>query len=125
MTTAIGGLNSTGAEIVLRVSDTDDYHNGSLFGQTFAGRQRWADYATVTTDPTSFHTFWVSGTFAREYNNAAGGHPGGTGGSRWGTYIAAINVGGVPEPTTWAMLIIGFGLVGAQARRSRSGYATA
>ena len=79
----------------------------------------------MTTDPTGIHNFWVTGTFAREYNNAAGGHPGGTGGSRWGTFIANLNVGSVPEPTTWAMLIVGFGFVGAQARRKRTGFATA
>jgi PEP-CTERM motif len=28
-----------------------------------------------------------------------------------------VGVGGVPEPASWAMLIIGFGLVGATARR--------
>ncbi len=118
-TSASGQLISTGGEILLRVSDTDDYHNGSLFGQAAAGRQRWADYSTVTLDPTAAHNFWVSGTFAREYNNAAGGHPGGTGGSRWGTYIAAINAGSVPEPGSWAMMIAGFGLVGAISRRQR------
>lgn len=32
---------------------------------------------------------------------------------------------GVPEPTTWAMLIAGFGLVGAAARRRRSAVAAA
>ena len=31
----------------------------------------------------------------------------------------AIVVGGVPEPSVWAMLIAGFGLVGFQARRRR------
>lgn len=118
-TNALGQLVSTGNELVLRVSDTDDYHNGSLFGQTFAGRQRWADYSTVTLDPTSFHSFWISGTFAREYNLPQFGHPGGTGGSRWGTYIAQLNVGSVPEPQNWAMLIAGFGIVGAMARRQR------
>jgi hypothetical protein len=31
-----------------------------------------------------------------------------------------INIGGaVPEPSSWAMLIIGFGLVGATLRRRR------
>lgn len=118
-TNTLGQLVSTGDEIVLRVSDTDDYHNGSLYGQPAAGRQRWADYATVTLDPTSLHSFWISGTFAREYNLPAFGHPGGTGGSRWGTYIAELNVGGVPEPQSWAMLIIGFGLIGAASRRQR------
>ncbi len=118
-TNALGQLVAKGDEIVLRVSDTDDYHNGSLFGQPAAGRQRWADYSTVTLDPSASHNFWVSGTFAREYNLAAFGHPGGTGGSRWGTYIASIYAGTVPEPSSWAMLIAGFGLVGAMARRQR------
>jgi hypothetical protein len=31
-----------------------------------------------------------------------------------------VESGGVPEPTSWAMLIAGFGLVGATARRRRS-----
>lgn len=118
-TNAAGELIATGDEIVLRVSDTDDYHNGSLYGQVAAGRQRWADYSTVTLDPTSIHSFWISGTFAREYNLPEFGHPGGTGGSRWGTYIAELDVGSVPEPQSWAMMIAGFGLIGAATRRQR------
>lgn len=31
----------------------------------------------------------------------------------------------VPEPATWAMMIVGFGLVGSAARRRRTGYAAA
>lgn len=118
-TNAAGQLLATGDEIVLRVSDTDDYHNGSLYGQPAAGRQRWADYSTVTLDPMSIHSFWISGTFAREYNLGIFGHPGGTGGSRWGTYIAQLTLGSVPEPQNWAMLIAGFGLIGAMSRRQR------
>ena len=118
-TNALGQLVAKSGEIVLRVSDTNDYHNGSIFGQAAAGRQRWADYSTVTLDPTSIHSFWVAGSFAREYNLPQFGHPGGTGGSRWGTYIAEIDAGVVPEPANWAMLIAGFGLVGAMSRRSR------
>ena len=34
--------------------------------------------------------------------------------------IAYNNIGGVPEPTSWAMLITGFGVVGAAARRRRA-----
>lgn len=33
-------------------------------------------------------------------------------------------VGGVPEPSVWGMLIIGFGLVGVQVRRRRNSVAT-
>ncbi|WP_188764074.1 PEPxxWA-CTERM sorting domain-containing protein, partial [Sandarakinorhabdus glacialis] len=29
-------------------------------------------------------------------------------------------VGGVPEPATWGMMIVGFGLVGAAARRRKA-----
>jgi hypothetical protein len=36
-----------------------------------------------------------------------------------------VTKGGVPEPATWAMLITGFGLVGAAARRRRSDVVTA
>ena len=34
-------------------------------------------------------------------------------------------VGGVPEPATWGMMIVGFGLVGAAARRRKALAATA
>nr|WP_310498723.1 PEPxxWA-CTERM sorting domain-containing protein [Sandarakinorhabdus sp.] len=118
-TNAAGQLVSTGDEIILRISDTDDYHNGALYGGVAAGRQRWADYSSVTLDPGSSHGFWITGTFAREYNLGIFGHPGGTGGSRWGTYIAQLTLGGVPEPQSWALLIAGFGLVGAVSRRQR------
>ena len=77
----------------------------------------------MTLDPTNSLSFWAIGEFAREYNNAAGGHPGGTGGSRWSTWISQITIPGgaaVPEPATWAMMILGFGLIGVTARRRRS-----
>ena len=122
-TDGTGKLQALGSEMLLHVSDTDSYHNGSVFGQAAAGRQRWGDYSAVTIDPLNSQNFWAIGEFAREFNNAAGGHPGGTGGSRWGTWIAQINLpgagGAVPEPATWAMMILGFGLVGVAARRRR------
>jgi hypothetical protein len=70
-------------------------------------------------DPTDPHKFWLIGEFAREYNTPEDGHPGGTGGSRWSTWIAGIDVAAVPEPATWAMMIAGFGMVGFAMRRSR------
>jgi hypothetical protein len=113
-----GKLQSMGSEILLKESLTDDYHNGSVFGQLAAGRQRWGDYSQVSVDPSNAHNFYLIGQFAREYNNAAGGHPGGTGGSRWGTYIAVLTTP-VPEPQTWAMMVFGFGLMGYAMRRRR------
>ena len=121
-TDANGRLIQSGNELLLKVSLTDDYHNGSFFGQNAVGRQRWGDYSAVSLDPTNNGRFWAIGEFAREYNLPQFGHPGGTGRSRWGTYIAAIDFGGaqaVPEPAAWALMIMGFGLVGSQLRRRR------
>jgi hypothetical protein len=49
-------------------------------------------------------------------------------GSASGVFLSAAGgggAGGVPEPATWAMLIAGFGLVGAAARRRRRAVALA
>ena len=91
----------------------DDYHNGSIDGFVANGRQRWGDYSQVSLDPTDPTKFWLIGEYAREYNDAAGGHAGGTGGSRWSTWISEINTAGsVPEPAAWVLTLTGFGLVG-------------
>lgn len=118
-TDASGHLVSTSNDILLKESLIDDYHNGSVFGQAAAGRQRWGDYSQVSIDPSDSSQFYLIGEFAREYNNAAGGHPGGTGGSRWGTWIAMIDVSPVPEPSTWGMLFAGLGVVMVVSRRQR------
>lgn len=121
-TAANGELVSVSGELLLKESYTDDYHNGSLFGQAAAGRQRWGDYSSVSIDPTDSSRFYLVGEFAREYNNAAGGHPGGTGGSRWGTWVAVIDadVMAVPEPSTWLLLASGIGAIGLLTRRRRA-----
>lgn len=137
-----GALASTGS-FLLHVSPTTDYHNGSVDGQAASGRQRWGDYAQVSVDPTNPESFWVIGEFAREPNNAANGHPGGSGGTRWGTWIADLSltalsgpqmdaagltgpgVAAVPEPAAWAMMLAGFSLAGALLRRRRTPAAAA
>lgn len=114
-----GNLVALSGELLLKESLTDDYHNGSLYGQPAAGRQRWGDYSQVSLDPEDSSKFWVIGEFAREYNLPEFGHPGGTGGSRWGTWIGVIEVPAVPEPSTWAMMILGLGAVSGLAVRRR------
>ena len=118
-TDAGGNLVALSGELLLKESLTDDYHNGSLYGQPAAGRQRWGDYSQVSVDPEDSSKFWVIGQFAREYNLPEFGHPGGTGGSRWGTWIGVIQVPAVPEPSTWAMMILGLGAMGGFAARRR------
>jgi len=114
-----GQIYNTGT-FLLHVSPTGDYHNGSLDGQAAVGRQRWGDYSQVTVDPNNSADFWAIGEFAREPNDAANGHPGGTGGTRWGTWISEISVGTVPEPGTWALMLMGFGFAGVAIRRRRA-----
>lgn len=124
-TAADGKLVASSDELLLKVSLTDDYHNGSIYGQAAAGRQRWGDYSQVSIDPENEHNFYMIGQFAREYNLPEFGHPSGTGGSRWGTWIAMITTP-VPEPGTWAMMVFGLGVVGAlAARRQRKDMASA
>ncbi len=123
-TAADGHLVKFGSEVLLKESLTDDYHNGSLFGFASAGRQRWGDYSAVSIDPDDESNFWIIGEFAREYNNAAGGHPGGTGGSRWGTWISELDFDPVPEPSTLALMLLGLGFIGHTSRqRQRRGAA--
>lgn len=119
-----GALVETG-EMLLHVSPVSDYHNGSAQGEAASGRQRWGDYSAVTLDPTDDQSFWAIGEYAEVWNNAAGCGanpvPGCTltGGSTWGTWISQINVVAVPEPSTYAMMILGLGAVGGFAARRR------
>jgi hypothetical protein len=41
-----------------------------------------------------------------------------------GAYAGSLTFGGVPEPTTWALMILGFGLVGGALRRRKAVVAT-
>ena len=120
-TALTGKLIATSIELLLKESLTDDYHNGSLFGANAVGRQRWGDYSQVSIDPDNNERFYLVGQFAREYNLAQFGHPGGTGGSRWGTWIASIDVTGlpsnIPEPTSLALALLAIGAMGGLARR--------
>lgn len=111
-----GSLVATSGEILLQTSLVDDYHNGTTNGFVANGRQRWGDYSQVTIDPSDESRFYLIGEFAREYNDGPL-HPTGTGGSRWGTWIAVV---AVPEPSTYLMMILGIGAMGAVVRRRQA-----
>ena len=118
-----GTLAPVGLELLLKESLTDRYLNGNTeaSGEP-VGRQRWGDYSAVTIDPEDSNVFWIIGQFAREANTPENGHPAGTGFSRWGTWIAAVDLGRmvtVPEPGSLAIMLIGLTLLGASVRRRR------
>lgn len=50
------------------------------------------------------------------------GHAGESGGFRW-SIVGGGNDAAVPEPSVWAMAVVGFGLAGAALRRRRRGFA--
>ncbi|MGI9026102.1 MAG: PEP-CTERM sorting domain-containing protein [Burkholderiaceae bacterium] len=117
--TGVDGLLVDTSDVLLKAGLVGDYHCYLHFTTPNGCRERWGDYAAVTIDPTD-QSFWAIGEFTREYNDAAGGHPGGTGGSRWGTWIAQLSFeanGRVPEPET--ITLFGLGLVGLAALRRR------
>jgi len=109
-------------EFLIKESVTDHYQTGGTESQGPSGRQRFGDYSSVTLDPTNDRSFWVIGEYAREFNQFAAP---GAGRSRYSTQIAEINVGNIPEPAEWVLMIAGFGFVGAVQRRRRVGYMTA
>jgi hypothetical protein len=98
----VGGVLTFDAPLLLKTSSVDDYTDG--FGFPYS---RWGDFSTTMVDPTNSKIFWT----IQELPFSS---------TEWGTQISAINLGGVPEPTSWALMLGGFGFVGAALRRRRA-----
>ena len=79
-------------------------------------RERWGDYSAVTIDPGNHRSFYAIGEYAGDwvtYINTTSPR------AQWATYIAEITL--VPEPSQYALLMIGLGVVGWAARRRKTG----
>ena len=108
-------LVQDGGEMLLRVSAISDYRCGARMPVDTTCRQRWGDYAAVTMDPSNHHKFYAIG----EYSSGWAIIPGVTTTERaiWNTYIAEIAM--VPEPSQYALMALGLGVIGFAARRRR------
>ena len=108
-------LVQDGSEMLLRVSGISDYRCGERTLVDTSCRQRWGDYAAVTIDPSNHRKFYAIGEYASQWAII----PGATSTERaiWNTYIAEIAM--VPEPSQYALMALGLGVIGFTARRRR------
>ncbi len=108
-------LVQDGGEMLLRVSGISDYRCGVRTTVDTVCRQRWGDYAAVTFDPNDHRKFYAIGQYASSWAII----PGVTTTERaiWNTYIAEIAM--VPEPSQYALMALGLGVIGFAARRRR------
>jgi hypothetical protein len=86
--------------------------NGTPYSEAIPGSRPYLTYA-------GWFVADFNGTFTMTFAGAGGDS------ANIGPLLDNVLVTQVPEPATWAMLIAGFGLVGAFARRQRAGIARA
>lgn len=106
--------------------DAGNTYNFFRLGGAFGNIDVFQGFGTIgsstggfTASETPFQTYTIG--FSLQNPGAASFYIGSNDASNAGPIIdnLSINGGAVPEPASWAMLIAGFGLVGAAARRRR------
>ncbi len=88
--------------------------NGSSASFYDIGNVLIGSIAVDTSGALANFSFGGSGVSRVVFDNATGG------GGNWIFGLSQLTYGAVPETASWAMLIAGFGLVGAAARRRRA-----
>ena len=90
--------NATGQYVGLTQLEFYSTNLGGLFGNYFG--------AQIYSGPTSAPSIFQSGTFTALFDNDP-------------NFEGTVSISAVPEPATWAMMLVGFGAVGFALRRRR------
>lgn len=103
---ATGTIGSrTGSHIV--AFNTTGFDGGLTLGDEFTNLWGEQLFAGTTTDPVM-----RTGAFTLLVDGQSGS-------------VVSLNIAAVPEPMTWALMVVGFGAVGVAMRRRRVSFATA
>lgn len=98
-----GGPGSASAEFAAY----DVLQNNQLYGEV----------VHASGSPTNLDWKIFTGQFVATSSSTMIGFNNLTGAENAGVLLDAVSVAGVPEPSTWALMILGFGLVGGAMRR--------
>lgn len=90
-------------------------------GDTVVFTSDFLDFSAVTDSDLSLSLTGVSPSFARLSSAALSGFTATGGGTFSSDGVADSPTAGVPEPATWALTLLGFGILGARLRQRRSG----
>lgn len=117
-TTSTSGLLSifVGTTATTAINDTD-FTNVFLSGTGLVGNVL---IPQLTGDPTEIRSLAGLGLGAGNFTLTVQGTPGTQNGS-FGGSVAFVAQSAVPEPSTWAMMLFGFGAMGVAVRRRKRG----
>ncbi|WP_235090940.1 PEPxxWA-CTERM sorting domain-containing protein [Sphingomonas lutea] len=110
-TLGIYGVRDTGVLDLLGFADGTITNPGGGFTVTFIGDNTNREYQlTFTPALGTYSRYFFTNMSEVSTNGQYGGD---------GYRLRSLTVAGVPEPATWAMMLLGFGFIGFQMRRSR------
>lgn len=122
-----GSISQTFATVAGTVYDLSFIYSHNLFnpavtsasaGFTVDGLVGTISHSTGSTSDLDWQSFF--GSFTAIGPTATLTFTNLTGGTNEGIFLDAVSVQAVPEPSTWAMMFLGFGVVGFSMRRMRS-----